>query len=54
MLATKPQRIIETTEKAKLDLYRLIGEGYHAMHEGRTCTVEEVRTKLERRKKNRG
>lgn len=54
MLATKPQIIIETSDSAKLELYRLIGEGYKAMQEGRTSTIEEVREKLEKRRKERG
>ena len=45
MLATKPQ-VVETSDTAKLELYRLIGEGYKAMQEGRTSTIDEVREKL--------
>lgn len=29
MLATKPQVVAETSDTAKLELYRLIGEGYN-------------------------
>ena len=54
MLATKPQVTAETSDSAKLELYRLIGEGYKAMQEGRTSTIEEVREKLEKRRKERG
>lgn len=54
MLATKPQVTAETPDSAKLELYRLIGEGYKAMQEGRTSTIEEVREKLEKRRKERG
>lgn len=54
MLATKPQAVVETSDTAKLELYRLIGEGYKAMQEGRTSTIEEVREKLEKRRKERG
>ena len=50
MLATKPQITTETSDSAKLELYRLIGEGYKAMQEGRTSTIEEVREKLEKRR----
>ncbi len=53
MLATKPQITTETSDSAKLELYRLIGEGYKAMQEGRTSTIEEVREKLEKRRKER-
>ena len=42
MLATKPQTVTETPNTAKLELYRLIGEGYKAMQDGRTSTIEEV------------
>lgn len=54
MLATKQQTVIETSDVAKLELYRLIGEGYKAMQEGRTSTIEAVREKLEDRRKERG
>lgn len=53
MLATKPQATTETPDSAKLELYQLITEGYKAMQEGRTSTVEEVREKLEQRRKER-
>lgn len=53
MLATKPQTTAETSDSTKLELYRLIGEGYKAMQEGRTSTIEEVREKLEKRRKER-
>lgn len=54
MLAAKPQATAETPDTAKLELYRLIGEGYKAMQDGRTSTIEEVREKLEKRRKERG
>lgn len=54
MLATKPQAVTETLDVTKLELYRLIGEGYKAMQDGRTSTIEEVRGKLENRRKERG
>ena len=54
MLAVKPQIATETSDSAKLELYRLIGEGYKAMQEGRTSTIEEVREKLEKRRTDRG
>ncbi len=31
MLATKPQAVLDASDVAKLELYRLIGEGYKAM-----------------------
>lgn len=54
MLTANPQTIAETSDSSKLELYRLIGEGYRAMQEERTCTIEEVRRKLEKRRKERG
>lgn len=54
MLAVKPQTTEETSDAKKLELYRLIGEGYKAMQDGRTSTIEEVREKLEKRRKERG
>ena len=54
MLATKPQTVTETPNTAKLELYRLIGEGYKAMQDGRTSTIEEVREKINKRRTERG
>lgn len=54
MLATKPQAVAETSDTAKLELYRLIGEGYKAMQDGRTSTIEEVREKINKRRAERG
>ena len=54
MLANKPQAVLDASDVAKLELYRLIGEGYKAMQDGRTSTIEEVRVKLENRRKERG
>ncbi len=54
MLAVKPQVAVETSDTAKLELYRLIGEGYKAMQEGRTSTLDEVREKLKKRREERG
>ena len=54
MIATKPQAAAETLDTAKLELYRLIGEGYKAMQDGRTSTIEEVREKIDKRRAERG
>lgn len=54
MLATKTQNVVVPTDVAKLELYRLIGEGYKAMQDGRTSTIEEVREKLKQRREERG
>ena len=54
MIATKPQIVAETSDAAKLELYRLIGEGYKAMQDGRTSTIEEVRERIDKRRAERG
>ena len=54
MLATKTQNVVVPTDAEKLELYRLIGEGYKAMQDGRTNTIEEVREKLKQRREERG
>lgn len=54
MLATNVQKVIEPTDTAKLEFYRLIGEGYKAMQDGRTSTIDEVREKLKKRREERG
>ena len=47
MLAAKAQNMAEVNDTAKLEFYRLIGEGYKAMQDGRTSTIEEVREKID-------
>ena len=54
MLATNAQQVIEQTDNTKLEFYRLIGEGYKAMQDGRTSTIDEVREKLKKRREERG
>ena len=54
MLAARTQQVIEPTDITKLEFYRLIGEGYKAMQEGRTSTIDEVRDKLKKRREERG
>ena len=54
MLATNAQQVIEPTDTTKLEFYRLIGEGYKAMQDGRTSTIDEVREKLKKRREERG
>ncbi len=53
MLAAKAQNAAEVDDTAKLEFYRLIGEGYKAMQDGRTSTIEEVREKIDQRRKGR-
>lgn len=54
MLAIKSQPAKETSDTAKLELYRLVGKGYKAMQDGRISTIDEVREKVEQRRKERG
>ena len=54
MLATKSQAVAVTSDTAKLEVYRLIGEGYKAMQEGRTSTIVAVREKINKRRAERG
>ena len=54
MLATNAQEVIGLTDTTKLEFYRLIGEGYKAMQDGRTSTIDEVREKLKKRREERG
>lgn len=54
MLATNTQQVIESDDTTKLELYRLIGEGYKAMQDGRTSTIDEVREKVKKRREKRG
>ncbi len=56
MLAIKHQMTTETqeTDTAKLELYKLIGEGYKAMQEGRVTPLDEVRKEIEKRRRERG
>ena len=54
MLATNAQQVIEPIDTTKLEFYRLIGEGYKAMQDGRTSTIDEVREKLKIRREERG
>lgn len=52
MLATNVQHIVEPIDTTKLEFYRLIGEGYKAMQDGRTSTIDEVREKLKKGERN--
>ena len=54
MLAVNAQQVIEPTDTTNLEFYRLIGEGYKAMQDGRTSTIDEVREKLKNRREERG
>ena len=55
MLATERQGIFEeSTDTAKLELYRLIGEGYKALQDGGVSTIDQVRKRLDEKRKERG
>lgn len=54
MVAVNTERAIETADTTKLEFYCLIGEGYKAMQEDRTSTIDEVREKLKKRREERG
>lgn len=53
MLATNTQQVMEPADTTKLEFYRLIGEGYKAMQDGRTSTIDEVREKPKKRRVER-
>ena len=50
MLATNSQNMLDSTDTSKLEFYRLIGEGYKAMQEDRTSTMDEVKEKLKKQR----
>lgn len=54
MLAVNVQKSTESTDAVKLEFYRLIGEGYQAVQDGRISTVDEVREKLKDRREEHG
>ena len=55
MLATGAQKIVEkSTDSERLEFYRLIGEGYKALQDGRVSTISQVRERLEEKRKERG
>jgi len=41
------------SDENKLELYRLLGEGYKAMQDGRESSLEEVVARLQTRRKER-
>lgn len=48
---TKSQTAKEISDILKVELYRLIREGYEALQDGRISTIEEVKEKVEWRRK---
>lgn len=55
MLLTERQKIFEeSSDTVKLEFYRLIGEGYKALQDGRVSTIDQVRKRLEEKRIERG
>lgn len=55
MLLTEREKAFEeSSDTVKLELYRLIGEGYRALQDGRVSTIDQVRKRLEEKRKERG
>lgn len=52
MIPTKSKKV-NKADISRLELYRLIGEGYKAMQDGRVSSVEEVRARIEKRRAER-
>jgi len=52
-MITKPQKIENNDEVAKLVFYRLIDEGYKAMQDGRESTLDNIVEKVEKRRAER-
>lgn len=51
----KEKNIDKSIESSsKLELYRLIDEGYRTMQEGRESTIEEVEERIKSRRAERG
>ena len=43
----------ENMDAEKLELYRLVGEGYKAMQEGRVSSIEDVCDRIKKRRAER-
>lgn len=52
MLVDEEQNTAAVIDAAKSEFYRLIGEGYIAIKDGRISTIDEVREKIDQRRKN--
>lgn len=48
-MAVKSKKV-NKADNSRLELYRLIGEGYKAMQDGRVSSVGEVRSRIEKRR----
>ena len=52
--ATNQRTVVKSnSDTTKLEFYRLIGEGYKAMQEGRVSSIEEVRERMNKRREER-
>ena len=49
-MITNSQKKDNREDAARLELYRMIGEGYLAIEEGRVSTFDEVKKNLEKRR----
>ena len=54
MAMANAQKAVELSNKERLEFYRLIGEGFKDIQDGRTSTIIEVREKLEKAREKRG
>ena len=54
MAMANAQKAVELSNKERLEFYRLIGEGFKDIQDGRTSTISEVREKLEKARETRG
>jgi hypothetical protein len=52
-MITNKSVVENTSDTEKLELYRLIGEGYKAMKDGRVSTIENVKKRMVQRRKER-
>ena len=49
------QRPVEVSSDAeRSEFYRMIGEGYKALHDGRVSTIDQVRERSEEKRKEHG
>ena len=54
MAMANAQKAVELSNKERLEFYRLIGEVFKYIQDGRTSTISEVREKLEKAREKRG
>lgn len=52
-LTNNPVMERENTDEIKLELYRLIGEGYKAMQEGMVSAIDDVCERIKKRRAER-